>query len=91
DEQHTTTNLALFRHYAEEYLQNHPNVAQNEWLMARELEPTAHGLPLQLWFYLNITEFVLYEQTAAEIMEYLIASLPKFNLKVYQYYLPLPN
>ena len=91
DKQQTTTNLALFRHYAEEYLRNHPNVAQNEWLMARELEPTAHGLPLQLWFYLNITEFVLYEQTAAEIMEYLIASLPKFNLKVYQYYLPLPN
>lgn len=91
DEQQTTTNLALFRHHAEEYLRNHPHVDNNEWLMARELEPTAHGLPLQLWFYLNITEFVLYEQTAAEIMEYLIASLPKFNLKVYQYYLPLPN
>lgn len=60
-------------------------VCTDDWLMARELESTPYGLPVQLWFYLNITEFVAYEQTAASIMENLIAILPKYGLKIYQY------
>lgn len=85
DENHTATNLTLYRQHAEEYLHNHPNVVNSEWLMARELEPTEHGLPVQMWFYLNETEFVRFEQIAADIMEYLVAKLPDYSLKVYQY------
>lgn len=80
-----TTNLTQYRAFAEDFLKCHPLVSKDKWIMARQLEPTAHGLPLQVWFYLNITEFVNYEQQAANIMEYLIASLPKYNLKIYQY------
>ncbi len=82
---HAETNLSLFRRYAEEYLHNHPNVSTGNWVMARELEPTEHGLPVQLWFYLNVTEFVAYEQIASGIMEHLIATLPEYGLRIYQY------
>ena len=85
DSKQTATNLYQFRQDAEEYLRNHPCVCTDDWLMARELESTPYGLPMQLWFYLNITEFVAYEQTAASIMENLIAILPKYGLKIYQY------
>lgn len=85
DKENTKTNLTQFRQDAEAYLRSHPAVSDSDWLMARELEPTEHGLPVQLWFYLNITEFVSYEQTAACIIDHLIASLPKYNLKIYQY------
>jgi miniconductance mechanosensitive channel len=85
DATNAKTNLSLFRHYAEEYIAGHANVSTEDWIMVRELEPTEHGLPLQLWFYLNITEFVAYEQIASDIMEHLIATLPKYGLRVYQY------
>lgn len=85
DNDNTETNLTQFRQDTEAFLRNHPAVSTTDWLMARELEPTEHGLPVQVWFYLNITEFVAYEQTAAGIMEHLIAMLPKYDLKIYQY------
>lgn len=83
-----TTNLTLFRHYAERFLAQQPDVLgeqDNTWLMARQLEPTPNGLPVELWFYFSETQFVRYEQLAAECMEHLIAMLAVFHLKHYQY------
>lgn len=83
-----TTNLTLFRHYAERYLTAQPDILKEEdgsWLMARQLEPTPHGLPVELWFYFSETQFVRYEQLAAECIEHLIAMLPAFGLTHYQY------
>ncbi len=85
DEEKTTTNLTLFRKHAEQYLSNHPNVINDEWILVRQLDPTAHGIPIELWFYLDETEFVHYEQLASEIMEHFIAIIPEFGLKIYQY------
>ena len=80
-------NLTLFRHYAEDFLRRHPEVVHEEsgqWLMARQLEPTSEGLPLELWFYFREIEFVRYEDLAAEVMEHLIAALPAFGLRLFQ-------
>lgn len=88
EKEEMTTNLTLFRHYAERYLGSHPDVLSGEdsiWLMARQLDPTPNGLPVELWFYFSETQFVRYEQLAAECMEHLIAMLPTFSLRHFQF------
>lgn len=85
NEEKTMTNLTLFRKHAEEYLHAHPRIVNSEWILVRQLEPTAHGIPLELWFYLDETEFVHFEQLASEIMEHFIAILPEFDLHLFQY------
>lgn len=82
-----TTNLTLFRHYAEHYLRSLPEVVHEEtwqWVMARQLDPTPNGLPLEFWFYLGETNFVRYEDLAARCMEHLIATAPRFALRLFQ-------
>lgn len=82
-----TTNLTLFRHYAERYLRSLPIVVHAEgwqWVMARQLDPTPNGLPLEFWFYLAETDFVRYEDLAARCMEHLIATAPRFHLRLFQ-------
>ena len=77
-------NLTLFRHYAERHLRNSPQVRDDKWLMARQLEPTPQGLPVELFFYFKETDFVKYEQLSAETVERLIAVLPRFGLRLFQ-------
>lgn len=80
-------NLTLFRHYAEHYLKTLPHVLNAEpwqWVMARQLDPTPHGLPLEFWFYLSETRFVEFENLAGCYMEYLIAAAPQFGLRLFQ-------
>ena len=79
-----TTNLTLFRRYVEHYLHSHPEVNTGRWLMARQLDPTPHGLPVEVYFYFSEREFVRYEHLAAECMEHFIATLPEFGLRAYQ-------
>ena len=54
-------------------------------IMVREFEPTPSGLPVEFYFFLKSKEWKTYEMQAAEIMEWVIAIAPEFNLKVYQH------
>ncbi len=79
-----TTNLTAFRHYIEHYLNRHPDVNTSRWVLARQLDPTPHGLPLDLYFYFSEREFVRYEHLAASCMEHFIAMMPEFGLRPFQ-------
>lgn len=79
-----TTNLTAFRHFIEHYLMRHPEVNTGRWLMARQLDPTPHGLPVEVYFYFTEREFVRYEHLAADCMEHFIAMMPEFGLRAYQ-------
>ena len=48
------------------------------------LDPTANGLPIEIYFFLKQKEWKAYEHHLAEIMEWTYALLPKFGLKIYQ-------
>ena len=48
-------NLYVFRHYLEHYLRNHPRVNQGQMIMIRQLQPTAEGLPVELYFHFFTT------------------------------------
>lgn len=82
DEQ--ATNLTLFRHFVVRRLKDDPKVGDGQWVLARQLDPTPHGLPLEIWFYLRETQFVQYESQAADFMELFVATLPLFGLRHYQ-------
>lgn len=101
DDGQRPVNLRLFRLYAENYLRRRPDVAKGKkeasdaepaapanvfgWIMARQLEPTPDGLPIEFFFYLDETDFSRYEALAADCMEHLIATLPAFGLRVFQH------
>lgn len=77
-------NLYVFRHYVEYYLRHHPKVHQELTMMVRQLQPTAEGLPIELYFFSNGTTWVPYERLQAEVFDHLLAILPTFGLKVFQ-------
>ena len=79
-----TVNLKLFRAAVEHYLQSLSGVNSDLRILVRQLEPTAEGLPLQLYFFTSDKNWVVHEHLAADIMEHIIATMPEFGLRVYQ-------
>lgn len=77
-------NLALLRCYISRYLRELPVVDPKSWVLVRQLQPTAQGLPLELWFFLKETDFVRYEDAASQIFEHIIAVLPEFGIRIFQ-------
>ena len=77
-------NLHVFRNYLENYLRHHPRVSKRLTIMVRQLQPTAQGLPLELYFFSDGTEWIPYEHLQAEIFEHVFAMLPIFGLRVFQ-------
>lgn len=78
------TNAGLFRTYAGIYLNKHPMINKDMMIMVRTLEPTGNGLPIQFYCFTNTTEWVMYENIQAEIMEHFASVMPLFDLYPYQ-------
>lgn len=79
------TNLTLYRLYLESYLRSHPCVNPNFSFLVRELQDTNYGVPLEIYIFLNITEWSMYESIQCDIFDYLYTVLPLFELQAYQY------
>ena len=77
-------NLYIFRHYVMYYLTHHPKVNQEMIMLVRQLQPTAHGLPIELYFFSANTAWVHYERLQAEVFDHVLAVLHQFDLKVFQ-------
>jgi len=78
------TNLGIFRSYAENYLQNHPSIDQSRIIVVRHRPAEGSGLPLELYAFSKLNQFISYENVQSEIFEHLIAVLNEFSLKVFQ-------
>lgn len=77
------TNLGTFRVYVERYLRSHPRIKQDMTVMVRQMAPTEHGLPLEIWCFAS-TVWAEYETTQSDIFDHLLAILPEFGLRVFQ-------
>ena len=77
-------NLYIFRHYMEYYLKHHPKVSQELIITVRQLQPTAQGLPVELYFFSADTRWLKYEHLQAEVFDHVLAMLHTFDLKVFQ-------
>ena len=80
----TEVNLYIFRHYIESYLRNHPKVNAEMIMTVRQLQPTAHGLPVELYFFSADTTWLKYEHLQAEVFDHVLAMMHVFGLKVFQ-------
>lgn len=78
------TNIGTLRAYAINYLRQHPGVHQDMTLLVRQLQPTAEGLPLEIYTFANDTAWANYEGIQADIFDHLLAILPEFGLRVFQ-------
>ncbi len=79
------TNIGTFRAYVLQYLQHHPGLNHELTTLVRQLQPTAEGLPLELWCFTASTEWKTYESVQADIFDHLLAILPEFGLRVFQH------
>src|SRR5210317_469251 len=78
------TNIGVFRAYIIAYLKNNPKIHQNMTFLVRHLEPTQHGLPVQVYVFSNDQAWANYEAIQADIFDHLLAALPEFELRVFQ-------
>lgn len=79
------TNVGAFRIYLEKYLKCHSGVHKEMKILIRQLQGTATGLPLELYFFTNVTDSEKYEAIQADIFDHLYAILSVFDLRVFQY------
>jgi miniconductance mechanosensitive channel len=78
------TNVGTFRAYIQAYLKNHPAIHQNMTFLVRQLAPSDHGLPIEIYVFSSDTAWVTYEAIQADIFDHLLAVLPEFDLRVFQ-------
>jgi miniconductance mechanosensitive channel len=78
------TNIGTFRAYVVAYLKNHPMVNQEMTFLIRQLSPTEHGLPVEIYVFCKDKVWANYEAIQADIFDHILAVVPEFDLKVFQ-------
>ena len=79
------TNLGVFRAYLKAYLRNRADVNNKMTFLVRHLQPTETGIPIQVYVFATTTEWGKYEDIQADIFDHILAVIPEFDLKVFQY------
>jgi miniconductance mechanosensitive channel len=79
------TNIGTFRAYVYAYLQDHPMINTEMTFLVRQLAPTQHGLPLEVYVFSRDKVWANYEDIQSDIFDHLLAISGEFDLKVYQY------
>lgn len=78
------TNFGLFRKYITTYLEYYPGINKNMILLCRQLQPTPHGMPLEIYVFSKDQRFEQYEYIMADIFDHIIASIAYFDLEIYE-------
>lgn len=78
------TNLGTFRAYCIAYLRADSRIHQDMTFLVRQLAPTKHGIPLEIYVFTNDTRWAVYEGIQADIFDHLLAVIPEFDLHVFQ-------
>ena len=78
------TNFGTFRAYVQAYLRNHPQIHQQMTFLVRQLPPTEHGVPIEIYVFSNDQDWANYEAIQADIFDHILAVVPEFDLRVFQ-------
>ena len=78
------TNIGTFRAYVKAFLQNHPMINQDMTFLIRQLPPTEHGLPIEIYVFSKDQVWANFEAIQADIFDHVLAVVPEFDLHVYQ-------
>lgn len=79
-----TVNLAIFRSYILNYLNNHPKVNKDLMIMVRQMQPASEGMPLEIYCFSDTPDWIPYEALQSEIFEHVMAMVQEFNLRIFQ-------
>ena len=78
------TNFGLFRKYITQYLEHYPGLNKNMILLCRQLQPTPHGIPLEIYTFSKDQRFEQYEYIMADIFDHIIAAIVYFDLEIFE-------
>ncbi len=80
------TNIGVYREYIRQYLEKHPGIAKKEgaMVMVRQLQPTAQGIPLEVYCFSADIVWQNYEAIQSDIFDHLYAATSFFELRLYQ-------
>lgn len=79
------TNIGVFRAYLVRYLQSLPEVSKELTCMVRQLQPTENGLPIELYFFSSVKDWVPYENIQSDVFDHVLAIIPEFGLSIFQH------
>jgi miniconductance mechanosensitive channel len=80
----TLTNLNAFRAFMLEYLRNHKYIDEELPIMVRDMPPSENGMPVELYCFSKINQWVPYESVQSGIFDYIFAVVTQFGLRVFQ-------
>ena len=78
------SNIGVFRHYIEQYIQSNENIKKDMTIMVRQLEPTSKGLPLEIYCFSAVQDWLPYENIIANIFDHVITIASEFHLEVFE-------
>lgn len=78
------TNLGTLRAYLQAYLRANKSLRQDMAIIVRQLPPTSHGLPLEIYAFATEITFDKFEAVQADIFDHVVAIVPEFGLGVFQ-------
>ena len=79
------TNIGTYRAYIEAYLKRNEKINKEMTFLVRHLQPNEKGLPIEIYVFANDKRWANYEAIQADIFDHLIAVIPEFELRVFQY------
>lgn len=79
------TNLGVFRAYLKAYLRNRSDINLDLTFLVRHLQPSEKGLPIEVYVFTKTTEWASYENIQADIFDHILAVIPEFELRVFQF------
>jgi len=79
------TNIGVFRAYLKAYLHTRADVNNDMTFLVRHLQPTEMGIPIQVYVFATTTDWNKYEDIQADIFDHILAVIPEFDLRVFQY------
>ena len=78
------TNIGTFRAYCLAYLRANPAIHQRMTLLVRQLDPSDHGLPLEIYCFSSDTAWANYERIQSDLFDHFLAIMPEFGLTSFQ-------
>lgn len=78
------TNAGTFRAYCVAYLKAHPQIHQEMTFLVRQLAPTEHGLPIEIYVFSKDIVWANYEGIQADVFDHMFAVIGEFDLRIFQ-------
>ncbi|QQX76282.1 MULTISPECIES: mechanosensitive ion channel family protein [Aequorivita] len=78
------TNLGVFRHYADAFLNENSAINKDLFMMVRHLSPTDKGIPIEIFCFSRDKKWENYEHIQADIFDHLLAAIPYFDLEIFE-------